>query len=479
MVAVRQGVGGARLALIGEARGEFLFLRMVGQRVRELHGEDAVIQVELDPSDLSDDERRQVLVPRLTDEFAAAAGGAAHDLPARIAAAERDYGVASLARLWRSDLAFWRDGVPEERLARDALGYLACFDALFASNPRLAGGFAEESGRLIKRAFRAVARSHGRRMLIGHPIPLPDRLVFVDQEELHEGLPPYETFAPSADQLAYAAQLIDRVVDSELQFAEPRDLSLTPARVGRFVQLARKQLRRDEPGAANVHLGTFMRDYLVQRSRVALLRRTSVRRPTGERLVFYPLHGAGDSQITIRGDAYRDQLALVDLLAASLPFGYRLLVKPHPIYAGELELIRLRALRRRRSNVDLVDASVHAHELLKRVQAVVCVNSTTGFEALMFGVPLVTLGRSLYRGRGLTLDVVDPAQLPALLAEAVRSEGAPRESVERLVAYLYAVSDEVTPIYRDLGRDNARRFGEVLSTRLVAPSADRPPGEVP
>lgn len=482
MVAVREALAGQfRLALVGEARGEFLFLREIARHARELLGPGTVVQIELDPDDLDVEERREVLVPRLAPEFRAAASASPGELPGRIAAAEAEFGIPSLARLWRSDLSYWRDGVPEQRLAGDALGYLAVFDRLFHHHPELVGGFAEESGRLIKRVFRAVARHHGRRMLIGYPLPLPDRLVFVDQEELEEGLPPYDDYRPTADEQAYAGRLIERVASSELQFAEPRDLSLTLGRVANFTRLARRQLRKREPGSANVHLATFARDYALQRARLVLLSRTATAAPRGERLIFYPLHGAGDSQITIRGDAYRDQLALVELLAASLPFGYRLLVKPHPIFAGEVEVRRLRRVLRRRPNVELVSAGVHAHELLRRVAAVVCVNSTTGFEALMFGLPVVTLGKSMYRGRGLTFDVVDPAELPAALAAAVRSSGPDRGAVERLLAYLYSVSDPVTPMYRDLGDENARRFAETLAHRLlgISPgSAHGPAGEI-
>jgi hypothetical protein len=458
---------GARLALIGEARGEFLFLAKIAGHARALLGEDAVVQIELDPADLSDAERASTLVPALEPEFAQAHRHAGEELPGLIAEAEERYGIASLPRLWRSDLAFWRDGADEELLARDALGYLAVFDRLFAENPLLAGGFAEESGRLIKRAFRAVARSHDRRLLIGFPIPLPGRLVFVDQEELDEGMPPWEGFEPSPEQLEYARQLVEQVTSSELQFSEPRDLTLNLGRVRNFGRLLLREVRRSEPGAANAHTFTFARDFALQRARLVVLRRLARRRAAAGRTIFYPLHGSGDSQITIRGDAFRDQLALVDLLASMLPYGYRLLVKPHPIYAGEVPLARLLALRRRRPALEILDASVHAHELLRSVSAVVCVNSTTGFEALMFGVPVVTLGKSLYRGRGLTYDVGDLADLGGALARAVRGPAPDSAGVERLLAYLYAASDDITPIYRDAGDENARRFAETLVRRLA------------
>jgi hypothetical protein len=453
----------SKIALVGEARGEFLFLRMAAERLRERFGAGSVMQIELDPADLSEDERATTLVPQTEPEFRAALGLPAEDLPRCLAEAEKRFEIPNLRRLWRGDILRWREGVSDDELARHTLGYLDVFDRLYRETPELAGGFAEESARLIKRAFRAVSRHHGRRMLIAIALPMPDRVVLVDQENLREYLPPYEDFDPTREQLAAARDYAEQVRRAAVTFARPRDFSLTRRRFANFARLAAKAALRSEPGARNAKLRFFTKDYLLQRARVATMDRLADREPAAGPAVFYPLHFAEDSSVTIRAEPYYNQFALMEYLAACLPYGYELWVKPHPAAAGDLPVSRLLALQRRIPNLHLLHPSVPAVNVLRQVAGVVTLNSTTGFEALVLGKPVITLADSPYRGFGVTYDVRDPATLPTVLAEALRAPGPDQADVGRLIAYYIEIGLNLTTMGFDLSRANAERYADALA----------------
>jgi hypothetical protein len=458
--------GTPRIALIGEARGEFLFLRSVADRVVERCGPASAIQIELDSTDISSDELRDTntLVPMREAQFAAALAIPARDVPARITQAETEFGIPNLRRLWLQDILRWRDGTDELELARQALGYIAVFDRLFRDHPELVGGFAEESARMIKRIFRAVARHHGREMLISIIVPT-GQVVFVDQEDYDVGLSPAWTdFDPTAAELDDARSYLAQVRSGSVPFGAMRDLSVSVRRIARFGRLVARSVRPREAGDRNLHPLFFARDFTQQRLRVAQMAHATEKNPHG-RGVIYPLHASFDSQLTIRGEPFRNQVALSELIAESLPFGYDLWLKPHP-YAADIPFRRLAEVQRRLSNVRLIHPSVPLRTLLDRASALVTVNSTAGFEALIARVPVVTLGISHYRGRGLTTDVVSPYELPAALRNATHSEAPTIDEIARLVAWFRRIGYDMPYMGADLSPANARRFADALIDRF-------------
>jgi hypothetical protein len=457
--------GGPRIALVGEARGEFLFLQKVTAAI-EAHGGQPPLHFEMDPSDCSAEELEGVTVPALEPEWAVAQAVSDGDLAELVRSAEARYGIPNLRRLWRGDLQAWRDGVLEEQLVRQALGYLAVYDRVLGEAGGVAGVYFEDSTRLAKRALRAVALTRGVRSVVAIPFAIPRRVVLVDHETLEGSFEPWEGFDPTDDELSRARELIRDVRSSEVQFAEPRDLALTPQRLVNFGRMVHRTYRGGAGQRKPELLWYSARDYARQRTRRGTFRVTASR-DLSEPAVFFPLHYANDSQVTIRGEAYADQYALVELIANSLPYGYVLWIKPHPAFAGDVPLARLAAMRRRAPNIRLLDPSIHAHEVLRHARAVVTINSTTGFEALMFGVPLVTLGRSLYRVRGLTTDVADPAELPFALAQALDAVPPATDDVARLLAYLERTSYDASPMGYDLTHENAVRYASMLSTEFA------------
>lgn len=453
-----------QVVLIGEAREDYLFFGQVRRFLRDLGAGDA-IQVELDPRDLTDEERRGCWWPQEHPRYRDALRIPDAELPDRVAAVEEKFGIPGLRRLWLGDIQYWREGVPEDELARQAIGLVEAFDALWDEHPTLRGGFFEDSGRLLKRAFRAVCLHRGGIARILLPVALPGRMVVVDQEDPREGLPPFDDFVPNEEELAAVRAHVESVRSSTFDYANPRELALSPRRIRNLATLAAKQLRGRGPGAHHVHVGYYLRDYVRQRASLEVLRRLPSPAPR-ERVCLYPFHYTYDSQITVRGDAFLDQLAVVDQIARALPYGWRLAVKTHPAAPGDQPLGRLLRVVRGMDNVDLVNPHVHAHTVLRKAGLLVTVNSTMGFEALMFGVPVATLGQSVYRGFGLTTDVTDLNVLPQALAEAIRRGPAPEDEILRYFAFMLRHGADIEMSAYDLSDGNAARFARAIADGL-------------
>jgi hypothetical protein len=179
--------------------------------------------------------------------------------------------------------------------------------------------------------------------------------------------------------------------------------------------------------------------------------------------VFFPIHAGFDAQISIRAPQWENQLALVEHVASSLPYGYELAVKEHPFEVGALPLGPLRRLLDRHPEIRLLDPSIHAHVALRRCAAVVTVNSTTGFEALFFRRPVVTFGHGPYRGLGLTRDVHDPFDTPQLVLDALTQAPPSEQDAARLVVFLLRHSFPGTSLAYDVGPENIDRHAQIFN----------------
>jgi hypothetical protein len=128
-------------------------------------------------------------------------------------------------------------------------------------------------------------------------------------------------------------------------------------------------------------------------------------RPGRDRqFVYFPLHVTDDYKIKRLIPHCVDQASIVEQIADSLPHGYDLVLKEHPMSVGRNRLSLLRRLTRRR-NVRILHPRTNSHELIDAAAAVAVISSTVGLEALMYNKPVLTLGQPFYAGYGVTVDV--------------------------------------------------------------------------
>jgi len=120
------------------------------------------------------------------------------------------------------------------------------------------------------------------------------------------------------------------------------------------------------------------------------------------------LQRPGDSQLWRHSD-FETAAAFVERVvtsfAAHAPADAQLIIRAHPLDPGIDDHGKLiRRVAQREGVAEQVHYLDHGklHEVLPRIAAAICVNSTAGLSAVEFGKPTVTLGKAIYDMPGLT-----------------------------------------------------------------------------
>jgi hypothetical protein len=114
-----------------------------------------------------------------------------------------------------------------------------------------------------------------------------------------------------------------------------------------------------------------------------------------EKFLIYPLHFHPEASTSLHAWPYIDELSIIKNIAFSLPYGYKLYVKPHPNGVG-YEDLRFYQEIKKIPQVKLIPHYINIKELIKKSYGVVTLTSTVGFEALMLNKPVFLLGNVFY-----------------------------------------------------------------------------------
>ena len=184
-----------------------------------------------------------------------------------------------------------------------------------------------------------------------------------------------------------------------------------------------------------------------------------------EPFVLLPLQVHDDTQVIVHSPRMRTMEELVDAAVTALPAGYGLVVKTHPADEGRRRYAVIEEMLdgKRFRLVHRADTT----DLIRRSSAVVTLNSSVGLEALAFMKPVVVLGDAVYAGRGITVDVADPDELPLKLSKAVRFRP-DEDDVKRFLDY-FVFEYSRRGSHRDPQGEDLDAMAEyVLSQRMPA-----------
>jgi hypothetical protein len=191
----------------------------------------------------------------------------------------------------------------------------------------------------------------------------------------------------------------------------------------------------------------------------------------GEKYVLFALHYMNDAQVSYR-EPMLDQFELIRNIARALPASCRLYVKPHPHFFGsDVSFRDLNGLRQF-DNVRIVNPAAPPQKLIRNAQCVVTVNSATGFEAIIMGVPVVSLGHDFYCRDDLCTLVRDLNDLPAALLKAMGGQdGRDRGHAKDFVRSLYAHTIWVKGVqysfgYYGLSEDEGKAVAQAMNAIL-------------
>jgi hypothetical protein len=310
------------------------------------------------------------------------------------------YGLPTLRDVWKTDWPCY--GKPDafcvERTVRTFRALEAIFDEL---QPEVV--VPEVGSETMRTATHEIAVARGIEVLFLFYTIFPDPLrlyrntmhaPIVAQDELRELEP-----AEREQVEAFAARF--KAKDKPIRAY--REATITPAKLRDFARHIAVSATVDRD---NEYLKPhrFVTNLVRERARAAASKPLYQPLDESKPFVYFPLHVVDDYKIKRVIPHCYDQASIIEQVADSLPHGYELVLKEHPMSIGRNTLKMLRRVARI-PNARLVAPHTSSHMLIQRAEAIAVISSTVGLEALLYAKPVLTLGQPFYSGYGVTVDV--------------------------------------------------------------------------
>lgn len=149
---------------------------------------------------------------------------------------------------------------------------------------------------------------------------------------------------------------------------------------------------------------------------------------------YYPIHLEPEAVVLYWGDGlYKNQVKLIENIAAQLPPGCFLYVKDHPhagAYRDLADYLKIKAI----PNVRLLDPAIPGKSIIQQSRGVITINGTSGFEALLLHKQVYTFGNSFYNPCERVQKVRNIRYLQPLLYAAGNNVFSDTEELYRFVA---------------------------------------------
>jgi hypothetical protein len=137
--------------------------------------------------------------------------------------------------------------------------------------------------------------------------------------------------------------------------------------------------------------------FLKKKKRDKFLNKHCINELDHEPFVFFPLHVEPERVLFIGAPYYSNQLELITLIAKSLPIGYKLYVKEHPLmYQTEGHDVSFYKKIYELPNTFLLNTSIESKKIIEKCSLVTTINGTAGLEAAFYGKPTIIFSDTGY-----------------------------------------------------------------------------------
>jgi len=126
--------------------------------------------------------------------------------------------------------------------------------------------------------------------------------------------------------------------------------------------------------------------------------------------LFLPLHKEPELALNLQGYSWHNQINTVARVSAVLPAGFRLLVKEHRFNYGRRPSAQVKKLLAL-PGVLFIDPFENSFPYIRNADLVITENGSSGWEALIFKRPVVSLDKAFYDVLGLTTRLNDFSDL--------------------------------------------------------------------
>ena len=160
--------------------------------------------------------------------------------------------------------------------------------------------------------------------------------------------------------------------------------------------------------------------------------------------IYVPFQLETDSQILKHSPNIKTMKELVEHTARALEeynlineTNLKIIYKVHPLYKSESNIMDLKGIKQIcEQNANLIFLTTgNNKQLIQKAKAVITVNSTVGFEALMAYKPVIILGEAFYGIKGISYVVDNLGNLGDVITKALTSQ-VNKESIEKFIYYL-------------------------------------------
>ena len=188
----------------------------------------------------------------------------------------------------------------------------------------------------------------------------------------------------------------------------------------------------------------------------------------GYSYLFYPLHYEPEATLLYFSEQYQNQLHNIEMICRCLRFDQFLVVKEHPQQPGMLLRADFAALRKRHKNLIFLNSSFSTQKVLIGSEAIVTLTSTSGWEGLISGKPVLLLGTIFYDQCSEVTIIKSYVELKNVIRS--KSYIHPEESkVKDFIARYFMILEKGYPSPSYVGdfKENARNFEMAINKQLI------------
>lgn len=152
--------------------------------------------------------------------------------------------------------------------------------------------------------------------------------------------------------------------------------------------------------------------------------------------IYFPLQMEPERVLLIGSKYFTNQISVINNIAKSIPMGYKLFVKEHPIMSiwGWRETNFYKQILSL-SNVNLIHPSISSDQIIKKSSLVITIAGTAAQEAAFHGVPAITFTDQIYSSLPSIFKLDKIENLPNLIRKALSTKVDP-QSLEEFVKIL-------------------------------------------
>ncbi len=307
----------------------------------------------------------------------------------------------------------------ETFLHNKVIQYYAIIDKIFKEN-NIGCVVQELGGFIAPQMLYHISRYHGNNHIFIEPAMFPKRIVFT-LNRLYADIDEYNDRVLNAALDKDVDALVKRYMESKTVVIPKKDRHffqdmglMRLFSSDNFRRLSRKLyhkyiLGRKEEYDAIMWYALY---HFIKLYRRKILNLYYSEPKAGERYIYFPFHVPLDVQLTVRCPEFLAQESVVEQIAKAVPPDYMLYIKEHPAAIGGYSLKRLKKLLAL-DNVRLLHSRHNSFDIIKNSACVVTINSK------MQGKPVVVLGKTFYRGKGVTVDAENISDIKDAINKAL------------------------------------------------------------